>query len=57
MEWTSTIVMKLKTKNDEKSPLPSAPSVEVVLRHFHWHCYKSGPPWFFVCKGFWSLGC
>jgi hypothetical protein len=48
MEWTSTIVMKLKTKNDEKSPLPSAPSVEVVLRHFHWHCYKSSPLWFVI---------
>jgi hypothetical protein len=22
--------------------------VEVVLRHFHWHCYKSSPLWFVV---------
>jgi hypothetical protein len=24
-----------------KVPLPSAPNVEVVLRHFHLHCYES----------------
>jgi hypothetical protein len=23
-------------------------SIEVVLRHFHQHCYKSSPLWFIV---------
>jgi hypothetical protein len=31
--------------------------VEVVLRHFHWYCYRSIPLWFFCWRGFWSLGC
>jgi hypothetical protein len=57
MEWMLTMVMKLKNKNNEKSPLPSAPNIEVVLRHFHRHCYESRPLWFFVRKGLCSLGC
>jgi hypothetical protein len=57
-EWTSTMVMKLKTKNDKKKPpLPGALNVKVVLRHFHRHCYSSSPLWFFVWKGLSSLGC
>jgi hypothetical protein len=33
MEWTSTMVIKLKTKNDGKNqrPLPGTPNVKVVL--------------------------
>jgi hypothetical protein len=31
-------------------------SVEVVLWHFHWCCYKSSPLWFFCWRGLWSLG-
>jgi hypothetical protein len=42
------MVMKLKTENDKKNPIPGTPNVEVVLRHFHQHCYKSSPQWFFV---------
>jgi hypothetical protein len=34
-----------------KSPLPGTPNVEVVLRHFHRHCYKSSPMWFFAGEG------
>jgi hypothetical protein len=30
-----------KTKNDEMGPLPGAPNVEVVLRHFHRCRYRS----------------
>jgi hypothetical protein len=30
-----------KTKNGEMGPLPGAPNVEVVLRHFHWCRYRS----------------
>jgi hypothetical protein len=25
--------------------------VEVVLRHFHQHCFKSSPLWFFIGEG------
>jgi hypothetical protein len=31
-----------------KIPLPIAPNIEVVLRHFHRQCYKSNLLWFFV---------
>jgi hypothetical protein len=34
-----------------KSPLPDAPNVKVILRHFHRHYYKSSPLWFFVKEG------
>jgi hypothetical protein len=37
-------------------PLPGAPNVEVLLRHFHRCCYRSSPLWFFCWKGLWSLG-
>jgi hypothetical protein len=30
-------------------------AVEVVLRHFHWHCYKSSTMWFLVWSGLKSL--
>jgi hypothetical protein len=49
----STMAMKLETKNSGKNheliafPLPGALNVEVVLRHFHWCCYRSSPLWFF----------
>jgi hypothetical protein len=26
-------------------------AIKVVLRHFHQHCYKSSPLWFFVGEG------
>jgi hypothetical protein len=32
-------------------PLPSAPNIEVVFRHFHRHCYKSSLLWFLVWRG------
>jgi hypothetical protein len=55
------MAMKLKTKNDGKNqmifPLPDVPNVEVVLRHFHRHCYKNSPLWFFVRRGLWPLDC
>jgi hypothetical protein len=42
IEWTLTMVMKLKTKNDEMNSLfPGAQSIEVVLRHFHRHCCRA----------------
>jgi hypothetical protein len=59
MEWTSTMAMKLKTKNDgknQKHPLPGAPNVEVDLQHFHQCCYRSSPMCFFCWKEIWSLG-
>jgi hypothetical protein len=31
--------------------------VEVVLGHFHWHCYKSSPMWFICWRGLRCLGC
>jgi hypothetical protein len=34
-----------------KAPLPGTPNVEMVLRHFHRHCYKSSPLWFFIREG------
>jgi hypothetical protein len=37
---------RVKTK-----PLPSAPNIEVVLRHFHRSRYRSGPLWFFCGEG------
>jgi hypothetical protein len=36
-------------------PLPGAPNVEVILRHFHRCCYRSSPLWFFCWRGLWSL--
>jgi hypothetical protein len=38
-------------------PLPDVPNVEVVLRHFHRHCYKNSLLWFFCWRGYRSLGC
>jgi hypothetical protein len=58
MEWRSTIAMELKTKNQRLAPqaicfpLPSAPNIEVVLRHFHRSRYWSSPLWFFCREGF-----
>jgi hypothetical protein len=40
-----------KTKNGEADPLPGAPNVEVVLRHFHRCRYRSSPLWFFCWRG------
>jgi hypothetical protein len=41
-----------KTKNGEKRlPLPGAPNVEVVLRHFHRCRYRSSLLWFFCWRG------
>jgi hypothetical protein len=51
MERMSTMVMKLEHQERRESPLPGAPNVEVVLQHFHRHCYKSSSLWFFVWRG------
>jgi hypothetical protein len=40
-----------KIKNGEMRPLPGAPNVEVVLRHFHRCRYRSSPLWFFCWRG------
>jgi hypothetical protein len=40
-----------KTKNGEMRPLPGAPNVEVILRHFHRCRYRSNPLWFFCWRG------
>jgi hypothetical protein len=40
-----------KTKNGEMCPLPGAPNVELVLRHFHRCRYRSSPLWFFCWRG------
>jgi hypothetical protein len=40
-----------KTKNGEMPPLPGAPNVEVVLRHFHRCRYRSSLLWFFCWRG------
>jgi hypothetical protein len=51
------MAIELKTKNQRQAPqancfpLPGAPNIEVVLRHFHWSCYKSSPLWFFYGEG------
>jgi hypothetical protein len=50
------MVMKPKTKNKEKVPLPGAPNVKVILRHFHRHCFKSSPLWFLIGVGLSLLG-
>jgi hypothetical protein len=34
-----------------QAPLPGAPNVEVILRHFHRSRYRSSPLWFFCGKG------
>jgi hypothetical protein len=34
-----------------QAPLPDAPNVEVVLRHFHRCRYRSSPLWFFYWRG------
>jgi hypothetical protein len=31
-------------------------AVEMVLQHFHWHCYKRRSLWFFVGEGLSRLG-
>jgi hypothetical protein len=52
------MAMELKTKNQRIAPqancfpLPGAPNVEVVLRHFHRSCYRSCLMWFFSGKAF-----
>jgi hypothetical protein len=46
MEWMSTMMMKLEYQERQESPLPGMPNIEVVLRHFHRHCYKCSPLWF-----------
>jgi hypothetical protein len=48
MEEMSTMVMKLEHQERRKKLLPGVPNVEVVLRHFHRHCYKSSLLWFLV---------
>jgi hypothetical protein len=51
------MAMELKTKNQQLAPqancfsLPGALNVEVVLRHSHRSCYRSGPLWFFCGEG------
>jgi hypothetical protein len=45
------------TPKMRKVPLPDALNVEVVLRHFHRHCYESTPMWLFCWRGLMSLGC
>jgi hypothetical protein len=39
-----------------QAPLPGAPNVEVVLRHFNRCRYRCSPLWFFCWRGPWSLG-
>jgi hypothetical protein len=51
------MAMELKTKNQWLAPqakcfpLPGAPNVEVILRHFHQSRYGSTPLWFFYGEG------
>jgi hypothetical protein len=46
MDRKFTIVVKPERK--EQKPLPSVSNVDVVLRHFYRHCYKSSMLWFTV---------
>jgi hypothetical protein len=46
MECMSIVLVKLEHQERQK-PHPSVPNIEVVLRHFHRHCYESSPMWFF----------
>jgi hypothetical protein len=50
-------VGEARTARTTKAPLPGAPNVLVVLRHFHRHCYESSPLWFFCWRGLRSLRC
>jgi hypothetical protein len=45
-----------KTKNDEMPPLPGAPNVKVVLRHFHRYRYRSSTVVLLLLEGHRSLG-
>jgi hypothetical protein len=45
-----------KTKNGEMRPLPGAPNVEVVLRHFHQCHYRSSTAVVLLLEGHRSLG-
>jgi hypothetical protein len=45
-----------KTKNGEMRPLPGAPNVEVVLRHFHRCRYRSSTAVVLLLEGHRSLG-
>jgi hypothetical protein len=45
-----------KTKNGEMHPLPGAPNVEVVLRHFHRCRYWSSTAAVLLLEGHRSLG-
>jgi hypothetical protein len=56
MERMSTMVMKLEhQERRDFLPLLGALNVEVVLRYFHRHCYKSSLLWFLVSRGLRSL--
>jgi hypothetical protein len=45
-----------KTKNGEMRPLPGAPNVEVILRHFHRCRYWSSTAVVLLLEGHRSLG-
>jgi hypothetical protein len=49
-------VVEVLLSERHQAPLPGAPNVEVVLRHFHRSRYRSGPLWFFCWRALWSLG-
>jgi hypothetical protein len=54
MECMSTMLMKLELP-ERQGPLPGTPNVEVVLRQFLRHCYKSSPVVVLYWRGIKSL--